>query len=307
MPAVVSPECRTLEQQLGTIGRQAVVAAVLPSEARRQRSRFAGAHVHDVGAVPGLPGRRGRGLFGGRRHVGGVGLRPDDARHDQGRDERDRQSYRAPAPIPLVTAACGRAAGAGARTRSGGGIAPPTPCSRMERTSLIGSLQEIAKRCPPAVHASADRRRVDAEHAASFVGREAQPLGQDEGFALRAGDRRERPMDFVPGDHRFARILDRQRSEYPASTDRQFAEAAPVQVEGRSIDIAGGRVHRADPIPPLVGTEQGFLRHVVRLRGIADQQVQGLEEPLVLGDEEGLEGLVRRRSGPRRSGSSVRS
>ena len=62
-----------------------------------------------------------------------------------------------------------------------------------------------------------------------------------------------------------------------------------MHVESRAVHVPGRGLHRADPVPPLVRSEERLLGQVVGLGSVAGEQVERLEELLMVGEEELLE------------------
>lgn len=61
-----------------------------------------------------------------------------------------------------------------------------------------------------------------------------------------------------------------------------------MKVQRRSVHVPGRRLHRGDTVPSLIGAQQCLLGEVVSLEPVAGQQIESLEEPFMLGEEECL-------------------
>src|SRR5262249_36118240 len=110
---------------------------------------------------------------------------------------------------------------------------------------------------------------------------------------LATRDQGERSDQLVPALDVVELLTTRTGTRSQTKHERPKQRRSPVvstnQVESSLVEVTGGVVHRADPIPSLPLTSKPLLHDILRKVTVARHYVDSSQEPRVLGTKELLE------------------
>src|SRR2546428_10325125 len=162
--------------------------------------------------------------------------------------------------------------------------------SRSRRSSIVGLLEGAAQVGASLLRESSNGDVAHAHRPARFDRAVAVQLREDQRLSparRELGERSGQRVAFVGGGEQVRAV---RVADHPPRSPHRPTGPAPVAVQGGPVEVPGRIVHACHPIPAFPQREEGVLKDLLGLFGVAAQQVERAQQTQALGLEELLEG-----------------